>query len=136
MAVADGRPEPDLEIRALEVDDVVFVRDSWRESYKTAPQRRTMSWPAYKATYGRAIDRLLEREDVLILGAYSADGRVKGWIAWTPGGVPTVHYVYVRDALRRLGVAGRLIRAAELGRRMVYSLRGKQIGRASCRERV
>ena len=62
--------------------------------------------------------------DVWTLGAYDEDGNVLGWIAWTPGRISVVHYVYVRHEARRAGLAMRLIDAAQLGPRLVYTFRG------------
>lgn len=122
--VTDGLPTEALDFRALGAADLPFVRDTWRESYHRAPQRSRMPWAAYKATYCVIIDQLLDREDVWTLGAYAANGDVIGWIAWTPGRLPVVHYAYVRHGARRAGVLTQLMRKAELGARFVYTFRG------------
>lgn len=122
--VSDGVPQAPVAMRPTGAEDVAFIRSTWRESYHRAPQRRRMPWAAYKATYGLVIDQLLAREDVWTLGAYDEAGNVLGWIAWTPGRISVVHYVYVRHEARRAGLAMRLIDAAQLGPRLVYTFRG------------
>jgi hypothetical protein len=78
------------------------------------------------------IDQLLASEDVYTIAAYD-DGRerpIVGWMAWSHGRIPAVHYVYVRHGDRHGGVAAALIRSpvAELGNRLVYTFRGMRHG--------
>jgi hypothetical protein len=75
----------------------------------------------YKLTFGGQIDRLLEREDTWILGAYDDAGMVRGFIAWSG---TTVHYVWTRPNSVRQGLALRLIEAAQVGPRFWYTFRG------------
>jgi GNAT superfamily N-acetyltransferase len=116
-----------VDIREVVADDVLFVRRTWRETFHNAPGKRRMPWAAFKATFGVAIDRLLEDPDLWILGAYDAGARLRGWIAWTPGRVPTVHYVWVRRESQRQGLASRLIAESGLGPRWVYTHRGVKL---------
>lgn len=119
-----------ITIRALDRDDVGYVRRTWLESYKQAPRMDRLPWPVFKATSGKSIDTLLARDDVHVLGGYHPSGRVLGWCASTPGrSVSALHWVYVRFALgeektRRRHVATQLLEAAQLGRRIVYTFVG------------
>jgi hypothetical protein len=131
LSVEHARAIAPYTIAATDEADRPFVRSTWRESHKQSPKCDRMKWPAYKATHGRDIDEILAREDTKTLGAYDAEGRLLGWIAWTPGKVPTLHYVYTRHdldgvKLRRLGVATALLEAAQLGKRVAYTHHGSK----------
>jgi hypothetical protein len=125
----------DVQLAAPAAEDLGYIRRTWFESYKHSPAMDRLSWPIFKQTSGRVIDALLGRNDVHLLAAYDADGKVVGWCAWTPGkSVATLHWVYVRHAIgenptRRRGVAAVLLDAAKLGRRVVYTFRGARRSR-------
>jgi hypothetical protein len=128
-AIADGRPALSYEIRPTAPDDLAFVRDTWRESNHGAQgRRRRLPWAAWKLLYGSVIDDLLSRADVYTIAAYddTRERPIVGWMAWTPGKVPAVHYVYTRFDDRRHGVAHALLRSplAQLGGRLVYTYLG------------
>lgn len=119
-----------FQLRPVDPADRGYVRRTWFESHKTAPRYHRMTWPAFKATEGKAIEALIDHANVRLLGAYALDGKLLGWIAWSPGrSVSTLHYVYVRQLcgethVRRQGIATALLLAAELGKRVVYTFEG------------
>lgn len=126
-AEADGTT---LAIRPIAPDDLRYVASSWKESHKDAPDVERLPWPVYKLTTCKQIDALLESRTVRTLAAYAGDGRIIGWIAYTPGkAISTVHWTYTRHKLgeekcRRRGVMTMLLEAAELGQRFAYTFRG------------
>jgi hypothetical protein len=77
------------------------------------------------------IDDVLAREDVFTIAAYddSRQRPIVGWMAWTPGKLPAVHYVYTRFDDRRQGVAMALLRSplAALGDRLVWTFPGVRL---------
>lgn len=136
-----------LAIRPLSPDDHRYAAQSWRESFKQSSASLQRSpWAMYKATVGTQIAGIVDR--CSLLGAYVPDGRIAGWIAYTPGrSINTVHWVTTRHVLhdptcpravpratadcackpescRRRGVMAMLLEAAELGRRIAYTHRG------------
>jgi GNAT superfamily N-acetyltransferase len=127
-AIADGIPAASYAIRPTSPDDLRFVRDSWRESAHRAASMRRLPWAAFKLLHGSVIDDLLGRPDVYTIAAYD-DSRAKpivGWLAWSHGRVPAVHYCYTRFDDRRAGIATALLRSplAGLGDRMIYTCKG------------
>ena len=130
-AVTSGSPAAlVVSLHPMALDDRPFVRATWRESAKSSPKFDRLPWPVYKATVGKLIDALIERSDVSLLGAYRGDGKIVGWLAWTPGrSVSTVHFGYTRheldgEKLRRRGVFAELLAAASLGKRVAYTFIG------------
>lgn len=128
-AIADGRPALTYAIRPTKPDDVAFIRDTFRESQHNASAgRKRLAWAAFKLLYGSVIDEVLSRDDVFTIAAYddSREKPIVGWLAWTPGKISAVHYVYVRHQDRHAGVAMALLRSplAELGDRVLYTFPG------------
>lgn len=120
-------PDPVREIRAIGAAELPFVLDTWRESHMRSPGQ---PWgELYHRHVMPTIERLLRREDVWIIGAFgpfkSDPDAILGWLAWTPGELPAVHYAYVRGALRKHGIFNALLRDAMVGRRMLVTSRGQ-----------
>lgn len=136
-----------LAIRPLSPDDHRYAATTWRESFKeSSSSLQRAPWAMYKATVGKQITGIIDT--CSLLGAYAPDGRVVGWMAYSPGrSVSTVHWVTTRFTLhtpacprsqprsstdctckpepcRRRGVMTMLFDAAELGKRIAFTHRG------------
>jgi len=130
--ISHGKPVA-IDIRATTVGDVPYIAETWHRSVLRDSRRQRASMAIDRAVRGATvIDQLLAREDVFTIAAYD-DGReypIVGWMAWSPGHIPAVHYVYVRHGDREAGVAMVLLRSpvAELGNRLVYTFHGMKRG--------
>ena len=119
-----------VSIRRGQDDDRRFIATSWKESHKDAPKMDRTPWPIYKQTTCKQIDALVDSTGTRLLVATVPDGRIAGWICYSPGkAISTVHWTYTRhtldgEHLRRRGVMAALIDAAELGKRFAYTFRG------------
>ncbi|MFA4972819.1 MAG: hypothetical protein WC683_09415 [bacterium] len=120
-------------IRPAAPDDLAWIYSTWlgtatSDGYleHTTDRRvrecpRAEFFPRWRALAGR----LLSRSRVAI-ATHEADPTVIcGWLCWTPGSPPWVHYVHVRRRMRRHGVARALLEAAKIDRsaRALYSHR-------------
>jgi hypothetical protein len=118
-----------LDIRLAAVEDLSFVQKCWREEHKLSPHGAGMAWSAYHRLYTPIINELIARDDTQILCAYGEhDGRrdaILGWLAFTPGKLPAVHFAYTRGSLRQGGIFTRLLDAAGVGKRFLYTFAGK-----------
>lgn len=131
--VGNTVPMPQLwsAITRMDHDDIPYAMTSFRESYKeSSAALLRMPWPQYKATVGKQLADLLFAPTTEKLAAYSHDGKVIGWIAYTPGRtISAVHWCGTRFKIgetecRRRGVMTALMDVAELGSRFVYTHRG------------
>ncbi len=117
-----------LTYRPASGSDVAFVKATWQQSSLRTPGMPPPNG-ATKRMVAPVIDALLRRPDVNIVGAYGQhDGRpdaMIGWIAWTWGQLPAVHYAYVRGPWRLKGVFNRLLKEAMVGNRFIYGMRGE-----------
>lgn len=128
-----------MNICTLKADDVGYALIAWQEAHKTSPQCRRAPWWAYRREYGDAFKKLVDDPTTVLLGAYSDDDVLLGFLIMTPGKrVSALHWCQVKHALRgtvkqklsseqRRQIFFALIEAAELGQRFVYTLRGPRV---------
>ena len=139
-----------LAYRPAQEQDLPLVLDSWVTSYRTSHSAGLVLMDDWWTVMGRQVSRVLQRPGCAITVAYhpgESDHRADlyGWIAIETGyeapirvrergrwvermesdPAPLVHYVYVRQPYRRLGVARGLMSAAgvDTGRRWRYTCR-------------
>lgn len=119
-------------IRPLDKADYGYALFTWRESHKQSPSMCRMPWAYYKDTCGYTFEKLLDADTSRVLGAYTSDGKLLGWLIMTPGKrVHTLHWVHVKhslegERLRRHGIMTKLLEGAELGKNFVYTLHARR----------
>lgn len=136
MDLADPLDAPHFEIRPYVVvrpartDELAYCRGSFAEGFKlSANALGKMPWTAYKRDVRPRLTACLAAAELLVA---DLDGDIAGWIALTRGRrVDTVHWIATRlrigvdgPSLRRHGIARRLVDAAQLKDRIVYTHRG------------
>ena len=72
-------------VRALDTDDFGYALSSWRESHKQAPGVDRVPWPYYRSEWGEKFRAIINDPGTLMLGAYTEDDHLAGWLAATPG---------------------------------------------------
>lgn len=125
LATPASAAAPSLVIRPAGAAELGFVIATWQTEHGKS-RDGYMSRENYKRLHKPAILDLLNREDTWLLGAFRG-ARMVGWIAWTPGRLPAVHFAYVHHTERRKGVFTALLRDAMVGNRFVYTFRGARL---------
>jgi hypothetical protein len=121
-----------MNIRPLDPEDRGYALNSWRESHKTSPGVDRLPWSYYRHEWGEKFRAIINDASTRLLGAYTHDNQLAGWLAMTPGKrVNTLHWVYVKwkldgKLLRRRGIMMELLAAAELGRKFAYTLHARR----------
>lgn len=113
----------ELVIRSPKMSDQAYVASTWTQSLLTADRKLT------KSDVNTTIDRVLDDPEARVILACEPTRYdvIIGWLCYTL--TPTsrvIHYVYVRDKMRRRGVASQLYRKAfprDAGK-LVYTFRG------------
>lgn len=119
-------------IKPIESRDRGYVLFTWREGAKKAPSVCRLPWSYFKDTLGYAFEKILDDPTTRLLGAYTSDDKLVGWLVMTPGKrVHAVHWVHVKheldgERMRRRGVMTALLDAAQLGKSFVYTLRARR----------
>ena len=97
---------PALTLRRATPDERPLVAASWFESYRRGGSSPNVQFEVYKAGQGGLITRLIDRSEVWVATLPAVPDEVCGWVARVG---PVVHYVYVKQAYRRLGIARALV---------------------------
>jgi GNAT superfamily N-acetyltransferase len=99
-------PRPPVEIRPATEEERRLVRASWFSSYRTGGFAPQVGFDLYKAGQGALIERLVRASSVFVAAAEAVPDEVCGWIVASD---KAVHYCYVKQAYRRVGVATLLL---------------------------
>lgn len=119
-----------MTIRPLDEADFGYALFAWREGYKKAPGVDRMPWSYFKDAIVPTFKKLLDDPSTTVLGAYTHDDKLVGWMAMTRSKrLSTVHWVHVKHELdgkrmRRRGVMMALL--GEAGSRIVYTLHARR----------
>lgn len=105
----------EVQFRPLDPDEMGFVMDSWFRSYRSSEWAGVIPNHLYYPTMREMLASLIAR-GAKILAAVSrgpTEDRVIGYVCYeTKPTEAVVHYCYVKDPFRRLGLGGELWRLA------------------------
>lgn len=135
-----------LAYRKATSEDLRFVIGSWTDSYRNAHMAGMIPMPMWSEVFPGFIAWMLRRPGVVVWVAYKpgeTTADIYGWVAvetgitlpsrsrknghWQrenkPSDMPLVHYVFVKQAYRKLGMARRLLKhaGARMDEPFVYS---------------
>lgn len=102
----------DLTLRPGEARDRAYVHSTWMHSYQHSRVAHDLG-ERYTRVWRKVIDDLLERSTLVIAYQNDAPDIIIGWLCFEPESA-LLHYVYVRGALHRFGVASVLLGDFEL----------------------
>ena len=113
--------------RLATTDDLRFVAASWFLSFwKGTMQRAGAAYEQYRPAQDALINTLLQRSRVVVVAAESVPDEIVGYAVLEKH---YAHYVYVKSAYRRMGVAKGLLRSGTT--RYTHSTRaGNRVARA------
>lgn len=102
--------EEKVALRTVQPDDVDLIYDSWLHSGRT-----DRGPPVDKAIYfhgqRQVIGELLKRSPVIIACEPAVPAHVLGWVCFElRAGLLVLHYIYVKKAFRRMGIATLMMR--------------------------
>lgn len=102
-----------VQIRDANEEDVPFIFNSWLRSYRNSSFARTLSNEVYYAGHHRLIERALKRCQVSVVCGLEDSGQIFGYsVTEKVTGVLVVHYIYVKDSYRNMGIANTLLQHA------------------------
>lgn len=100
-----------VEIRDAGQDDLPFIFATWLRSYRHSSQfAKKISNDVYFAYHHAAIERILSRGGAVKIASMIGDPNViLGYaVVEMQEGKTVAHYVYVKKAFRKMGIASRL----------------------------
>lgn len=119
MDQSSGSASTDLPVtlRPAAESDRLYILNSWVKSYGDSPWAQSMPKSVYRDGHSRLVEALYPRCRVLVACDPEVRDTILGWCA-TEG--DTVHYCYTRAAVRRRGIAKKLL-APYITKRANYS---------------
>lgn len=105
----------EIVIRDIDPDDVPFVYSSWLQSYRHgSKQAQKIRKSVYFAFQHKLIERILLRGAAVKVATPEDDTTtILGYVvAEHPEGLAVLHYLYVKEAFRSLGIAKKLLASA------------------------
>jgi GNAT superfamily N-acetyltransferase len=104
--------ELDLEIRGPDEEDLAFITDSWLKSYAESEVALRLPRSLYYSYHRTVVERILSTERTMpcvkVACLREEPSEILGWCAFYSMAY-VLHYVYVKQAYRRLGVAAKLL---------------------------
>lgn len=93
----------DLHLRQAIGSDLNFIFDTFRESVRQDTAiGRSCRTSVFKREFAKVIDHILEKAKVVVACMASDHNVILGYLIWEPS---IIHYCFVKQAFRRLGIA-------------------------------
>lgn len=119
-----------IEVRAAEQDELNFVRHSWLRSLRSyEPFYRNMAGDTFFTEHGKRADAALDRGYCLVVSPRDHPKIISGYIVWettviNKEPVTLIHYIYIKEHFRKMGIASLLIETINTDRKFIASARG------------
>lgn len=115
-----------IEVRAAEKDDKNFVIHSWLRSLRSfEPFYRTMTGETFFREHTKRVENALDRGYCLVVCPRDHPKIIAGYIVWETRIDDTIiHYVYIKEQYRKMGIASLLMDTVNTDRNLVASARG------------
>lgn len=102
-----------IQIRVMKDEDLNFVISSWLKSYRYSTDIQRVRDSEYYDTYQTLVKSMIKRSDVYVACLREDEDVLVGYLAIERKDFDIIHYVFVKDLWRKIGVAKYLLRAAE-----------------------
>lgn len=96
--------------RKIKAEDLNFVTSSWLKSFRGSAMFKGIPNESYYRDHQNLIKDILVRADTLIAANPEDEEQILGWICTEHETV--MHYIYVKEPFRHLGIAAGLIQTA------------------------
>jgi GNAT superfamily N-acetyltransferase len=101
-------------IREAETKDVPFIFNSWLKSYRNSNFARPLENTIYFSEHHKVIERVLQHHGVIIACNPEDPSQIYGFLcAGYVDGILVLHYAYVKQPFRKLGIAKALLNCLE-----------------------
>lgn len=104
----------DVQVRPAVATDRAFIFATWLKSLRFGSELEEVPPDLYYEGQHRIIEQLLDRCMVLVAHAPEDPDTLLGWAVMDPLDGFVLHYVYVKGAFRRLGIAKALLAGWDL----------------------
>lgn len=108
-------------IRSVSSKDIPFIYSSWLKSYKFgSDSMKNMRSSVFFENYREILDIILTKSEILIACLKEDEDVILGYICYEPTAI--VHYCFIKEAFRNLGIASDLYRLTDLHNRYITTV--------------
>lgn len=131
-----------LAFRRAQEQDMRFVVRSWVDSYRTAYAAGLIQMRTWREVMEPQVQAVLDRPGCRVWVAYAPDedddrADLYGWCAAEPEhDQPLLHYVFIKHAYRKMGIARGLLRKAGIDPERPFTYTCKTAAAARLRHKI
>jgi hypothetical protein len=104
-----------IHFRAAEHTDVSFIFSSWLKSNRNSTQYRELQNPVYYAQHHVMVEGLMQSSAIIVAANPEDHTQIYGYLCFERiEGYPVVHFAYVKDSFRNLGMLRLLLDEAKI----------------------
>lgn len=108
-----SKNELPIAMRHPHKEDIPFIFNSWLHSYRHSLHVKNISNTVFYSEHHKVLERLFKRCEAKIACDPTDQNQIYGYIVYERiTGVLVVHYVYVKQPYRKLGLCKQLLSAA------------------------
>lgn len=101
-----------LKIRPATASDLPFIYSAWLKSFRRHPWVSPAPNAVYYKYHHDIIDRLLQRGLISVACSDEDEDQILGFVVYeNRANLVILHYYYVKQPYRRMGIAGQLLRS-------------------------
>lgn len=111
-----------VQIRAATEKDLGFIFNSWLKSYKSSAYSKFITNPVYYDMHHKVVESILKRSKVFVAVDPKDTDRIFGYICTEiSADTHIVHYAYVKETFRKMGIFRLLIEELKLPKAFFHS---------------
>lgn len=115
-----------VRLRPATEDDVNFIFNSWLRCYRQSLNTRGIENPVYFAQHHKVLEGLCKKAEIIVACNPTDLSQIYGYICTEiVEDIPVIHFIYVKELYRKLGLGMHLAEAAkfERGKPVFYTHR-------------
>lgn len=98
-----------MTLRPMDEEDRSFIFSSWIRSYRSSQAMAFVPNAVYYDKQKQLIEYILSRSIVSVAVNYNDDSQIFGWVCFEQEPIHTIHYCYVKQPYRNMGIANVLL---------------------------
>lgn len=108
-----SKQELPIQLRQPHGEDIPFMFNSWLHSYRHSLHVKNISNTVFYGEHHKVLERIMKRSEAVIACNPEDPNQIFGYIVYERiTGILVVHYCYVKQPYRRLGICHQLLNAA------------------------
>lgn len=108
-----SKQELPIALRHTHAEDISFIFSSWLKSYRNSLHVKNISNTVYYGEHHKVLERIMKRSEAIIACDPKDQSQIFGYMVYEIiTGVLVVHYAYVKQSFRKLGIMNKMLEHA------------------------